>query len=81
MRSVFAAHGPSFERNVEIEAFENVNVYPLICDLLDIKCNPHNGSLKYFESVYRTSNCSKLQSILNKTYAIFYFIFILTRLL
>lgn len=48
----FKAHGPNFRKNKVIEYFPNVNVYPLLCKLLNINCHSSNGTTKVFDSVF-----------------------------
>ncbi|XP_053448043.1 ectonucleotide pyrophosphatase/phosphodiesterase family member 3 isoform X3 [Nycticebus coucang] len=44
MEAFFMAHGPSFKTKTEIEPFENIEVYNLMCDLLRIQPAPNNGT-------------------------------------
>ncbi|XP_072689999.1 ectonucleotide pyrophosphatase/phosphodiesterase family member 3 isoform X3 [Canis lupus baileyi] len=44
MKAIFLAHGSSFKEKAEIEPFENIEVYNLICDLLHIQPAPNNGT-------------------------------------
>ncbi|XP_071537330.1 venom phosphodiesterase 2-like [Panulirus ornatus] len=44
MNAMFIAHGPEFRRNVEIEAFQNIELYNLMCHLLGVKPAPNNGT-------------------------------------
>ncbi|CAO2628241.1 Ectonucleotide pyrophosphatase/phosphodiesterase family member 3 [Lemmus lemmus] len=44
MEAIFLAHGPSFKDSIEIEPFENIEVYNLLCDLLHIQPAPNNGT-------------------------------------
>jgi predicted AlkP superfamily pyrophosphatase or phosphodiesterase len=37
MQGVFLAAGPRIHQNLEISAFENVNIYPLLAELLDLE--------------------------------------------
>jgi len=39
MKSAFLAWGPAFKNNQVINEFENVNVYPLVAEILDLKIN------------------------------------------
>jgi len=39
MKSTFYAWGPAFRNNQVINEFENVNVYPLVAEILDLKIN------------------------------------------
>ena len=56
------ALGPDFKSNKKIPSFENVEVYGVICELLQIKCHTSNTS-----NVLRThalNNSTRLSSIL-----------------
>uniref|UniRef100_A0A8C0HFF3 Ectonucleotide pyrophosphatase/phosphodiesterase 3 n=1 Tax=Chelonoidis abingdonii TaxID=106734 RepID=A0A8C0HFF3_CHEAB len=44
MEAIFMAHGPSFKEKTEVEPFENIEIYNLMCDLLHIKPAPNNGT-------------------------------------
>jgi predicted AlkP superfamily pyrophosphatase or phosphodiesterase len=44
MRALFVAHGPAFKRGVTVPEFDNVDVYPLLTDLLGIKPQPNDGN-------------------------------------
>ncbi|XP_029450262.1 ectonucleotide pyrophosphatase/phosphodiesterase family member 3 isoform X4 [Rhinatrema bivittatum] len=44
MEAIFIAHGPSFKNGTEVEPFENIEIYNLICDLLQIQPAPNNGT-------------------------------------
>jgi predicted AlkP superfamily pyrophosphatase or phosphodiesterase len=43
MHGIFIAHGPGFRRGVELEAFENVHIYNLLCALLNLPPAPNDG--------------------------------------
>jgi hypothetical protein len=45
MHPIFIARGPAFKKKYVTSPFETVNVYSLICHLLDISPRPNNGSL------------------------------------
>ncbi|XP_069809169.1 ectonucleotide pyrophosphatase/phosphodiesterase family member 7 [Dendropsophus ebraccatus] len=45
MQTIFRAVGPSFKRGLIVEPFESVNVYALMCELLGITPEPHDGNL------------------------------------
>lgn len=49
MRAIFLARGPDFKNNVKIGPVDNVDVYPLVCELVQIQCNPNNGSILHFK--------------------------------
>ncbi|KAE8602451.1 hypothetical protein XENTR_v10013997 [Xenopus tropicalis] len=44
MEAIFLGHGPGFKRGVEVEAFENIELYNLMCDLLQVHPAPNNGT-------------------------------------
>ncbi|NXK57433.1 ENPP3 phosphodiesterase, partial [Sylvietta virens] len=44
MEAIFLAYGPSFKEKTEVDAFENIEVYNLMCDLLHIMPAQNNGS-------------------------------------
>ncbi|XP_006200118.1 ectonucleotide pyrophosphatase/phosphodiesterase family member 3 [Vicugna pacos] len=44
MEAIFLAHGPSFKEKTEVEPFDNIEIYNLICDLLHIQPAPNNGT-------------------------------------
>ncbi|NXO39589.1 ENPP7 phosphodiesterase, partial [Locustella ochotensis] len=46
MKTIFRAVGPAFKKGLEVEPFESVNVYALLCELLGITPEPHDGSLE-----------------------------------
>jgi len=45
MRPFFMARGPAFKTGEMVEPIKNVDIYPLICHLLDIQPSANNGSL------------------------------------
>ncbi|CAI4210779.1 unnamed protein product [Parascedosporium putredinis] len=48
MRAVFVARGPAFPHapNTELEVFQNINVYNMLCDSLGLVPAPNNGTLR-----------------------------------
>ncbi len=46
MRSVFYGSGPSFARGKKVKAVDNVNLYLLICKLLNLTPAPNDGKMK-----------------------------------
>lgn len=50
MHAVFRAIGPDFG-HASLPHFENVNVYPLLCRLLDILPAPNDGSIDVVETI------------------------------
>jgi len=45
MAALFVAHGPAFKRGYVVPEFDNVDVYPLLTHILDIKPEPNDGSI------------------------------------
>ncbi|XP_065069586.1 venom phosphodiesterase 2-like [Rhopilema esculentum] len=51
MRGIFVANGPAFKRGLIARPFENIEIYNLIAEILNVKPAPNNGtfgSLSYF---------------------------------
>ncbi|XP_076357632.1 ectonucleotide pyrophosphatase/phosphodiesterase family member 5-like [Tachypleus tridentatus] len=46
MHPLFIARGPAFKVNFTVKPFNNVDLYPLMCHLLDIRIWPSNGTLE-----------------------------------
>ncbi|XP_067840634.1 ectonucleotide pyrophosphatase/phosphodiesterase family member 3-like [Heptranchias perlo] len=44
MRAIFIANGPGFRFKTEVDPFDNIELYNLMCDLLQITPAPNNGS-------------------------------------
>ncbi|KAM6050651.1 ectonucleotide pyrophosphatase/phosphodiesterase family member 7 [Chlamydotis macqueenii] len=53
MKTIFRAAGPAFRRGLEVEPFESVHVYALLCQLLAITPEPHDGSLEPTKAMLR----------------------------
>ncbi|KAK3089043.1 hypothetical protein FSP39_000369 [Pinctada imbricata] len=51
MKPIFYAAGPNFKKNFKSDTFRNVDIYPLICELLGISPSPNNGSLARVEDM------------------------------
>ncbi|KAG9258555.1 alkaline-phosphatase-like protein [Emericellopsis atlantica] len=48
MRAIFVARGPAFPHpaNSEIEVFQNIEVYNMLCDSVGMEPRPNNGTLR-----------------------------------
>ncbi|XP_068087676.1 ectonucleotide pyrophosphatase/phosphodiesterase family member 1 [Hyperolius riggenbachi] len=44
MQGLFIGYGPKFKFNTEVQPFENIEIYNLLCDLLGIEPAANNGS-------------------------------------
>lgn len=45
MKPIFIASGPAFKVKVTVDPIQSVDIYPLICHILNMKAAPNNGSL------------------------------------
>ncbi|XP_062607940.1 uncharacterized protein LOC134269752 isoform X1 [Saccostrea cucullata] len=45
MQALFLAHGPVFKQNMSTYAFENIELYNLMSDILNITAAPNNGTM------------------------------------
>ncbi|TAK37951.1 MAG: alkaline phosphatase family protein [Lysobacteraceae bacterium] len=53
MRAVFVADGPGFVDGAVLPPFDNVDVYPLLMELLDVPAQPNDGDARTFDAVLR----------------------------
>ncbi|WP_294266077.1 ectonucleotide pyrophosphatase/phosphodiesterase [uncultured Chryseobacterium sp.] len=54
MKATFFAWGPEFKNNLEIGEFQNVNVYPLVADMLGLKISqPIDGKRKVLKKIVK----------------------------
>jgi len=54
MKAVFYAWGPAFKTGLHIKEFSNVNVYPLVADILGLKIQePIDGDIRVLEKVLK----------------------------
>uniref|UniRef100_A0A670YWZ7 Ectonucleotide pyrophosphatase/phosphodiesterase 1 n=1 Tax=Pseudonaja textilis TaxID=8673 RepID=A0A670YWZ7_PSETE len=44
MQALFIGFGPGFKFQTEVDPFENIEIYNLMCDLLDLTPAPNNGT-------------------------------------
>ena len=51
MNSFFIGVGPYFKKNLQIPPFRIVDIYPLMCEILEIEPRPNNGSLENVKSM------------------------------
>eukprot|EP00667_Euglena_gracilis_P010836 EG_transcript_11046 len=54
MHPLFLASGPAFQVGRQVPTFRNVDVYPLLCEVLRAPCHAHNGSLEVAWSMLRS---------------------------
>jgi hypothetical protein len=48
MAALFVAHGPAFKPGLRLPAFDNVDVQPLMVQLLGLNAPPGDGSAAVF---------------------------------
>lgn len=54
MKATFYAWGPQFKNNLVVKEFSNVNVYPLVADILGLKIDePIDGKLKVLKNTLK----------------------------
>lgn len=51
MRALFVAHGPAFKHGIVVPEFDNVDVYPLLAHILDIRPAPNDGDYAQVKSM------------------------------
>uniref|UniRef100_A0A914W2E0 AP3A hydrolase n=1 Tax=Plectus sambesii TaxID=2011161 RepID=A0A914W2E0_9BILA len=66
MRAVLAMSGPAFQSGLDIEEIpSNVDLYPLMCHVLEVTCAPNNGSLSLIGRALR-GRSSGLSSVIGQ---------------
>jgi len=54
MHASFYAWGPAFKSNLKIRGFENINIYPLVANILQLKIpDPVDGDLKVLKPILK----------------------------
>lgn len=62
MKATFYAWGPEFKNNLKIGEFTNINVYPLIAEILGLKIDqPIDGKLKVLKGILKEKNNLKIK--------------------
>ncbi|WP_160135993.1 alkaline phosphatase family protein [Chryseobacterium sp. c4a] len=57
MKATFYAWGPEFKNNMEIGEFANINVYPLVAEVLGLKIDqPIDGKIKVLGKILKDKN-------------------------
>ena len=55
MHALFIAKGPSFKKGIVVPPFENINIYPMLCHILNITPNKNiDGNLKKIIHIFNT---------------------------
>ncbi len=77
------ARGPNFMKNKITPPFRNVDIYPMLCEIAQIRCNPHNGSLSIlknylvYPSITTTTKVGNYSLKLRHSAALVYFFLLL----
>jgi len=58
MRSFFVANGPAFKKREYLEPFQNVDLFPLMCELLGIPAPLNDGDLTRVIGALESSSSS-----------------------
>lgn len=66
---IFFAQGPAFKKGFEVQPFNIVDLYPLMCHLLGIQPQPNNGSFENVRVMLRESPGETPTSGLERIYA------------
>lgn len=56
MKPIFIARGPAFKSGVTVDPIKSVDIYPLICHLLEIEPASNNGSLARAKTLLKSTN-------------------------
>jgi len=51
MQTIFYAYGPAFKENFVSPTFENVDIYPLLCEILGLEPAPVDGNIRHVEKL------------------------------
>ncbi|XP_023930802.1 bis(5'-adenosyl)-triphosphatase enpp4-like [Lingula anatina] len=55
MKPIFMAMGPNFKEGITVNPFKQVDIYPLMCQLLNVQPAANNGSLASVSSMLRNT--------------------------
>lgn len=53
MHPYFIAYGPAFKKGFNITQFQNLDIYPLMCNILGVQAAPNNGSFERVKSILK----------------------------
>lgn len=70
MRPFFLGHGPVFRKGYEHTSIKNVDIVPLICEILGIPEPPTNGSLSRVEEMIDPNVLSRNSSGTSLTHSL-----------
>lgn len=64
MNSIFIGKGPRFKIDYKSKSFRNVDIYPLMCEILKISPKANNGSLSNVISLLKPKRNKKCENSL-----------------
>lgn len=64
MNPMFVAYGPVFRQNYRVETFSIVEVYELMCAVLEIEPRPNNGSMENVRSMLKIPRKQVIRKLL-----------------
>ncbi|XP_014474847.1 PREDICTED: bis(5'-adenosyl)-triphosphatase enpp4-like [Dinoponera quadriceps] len=67
MHPFFFASGPAFIPGCKLDPFNNTDLFPLFCKILDLKCPVVNGTLSHVTKCLRTQSTYTVSSFLSGT--------------
>lgn len=65
MHPFFAGVGPGFRQGYQISSLQSVDVYPLMCRLLAVPCQPNNGTLTQARCLLVNETCLDLLLVIS----------------
>ena len=67
MRGIFLASGTRFKKNYSSDQhIENIDVYPLLCEILAVDCPTRNGSIHRVRRFLKNENLFRVNRIFNQ---------------
>lgn len=67
MRGIFLASGTRFKKNYTSDQhIENIDVYPLLCEILAVECETRNGSISRVKRFLKNENLFRVNRIFNQ---------------
>ncbi|NXY89683.1 ENPP4 triphosphatase, partial [Alcedo cyanopectus] len=64
MHPFLAAHGPAFQRGYKQSRMNNVDIYPLMCHVLGLTPEPHNGTFSTIKCLLVDQRCNYLPEVI-----------------
>ena len=65
MHPIFIGHGPAFKTNYVSSQFRIVDIYELMCHILDVKPAPNNGTFDNVKQVLKFNGANEATGVAN----------------